>query len=430
MTLSWRPAALMTLGIIPAVILGSWLTVILWTVLVLAAILVDLVLAASPRSLTIERTVARSVRLSQKTESVLAVRNESKRFARGELRDAWQPSAGPSKTIHKIAIAPGSATRLRTTLVPTRRGDRTAEHLTLRLFGPLGCAARQLTLDAGSKLRVLPEFKSRQHLPSRLARLREMDGQSAVQLRGAGTEFDSLRPYVEGDDVRSIDWRATARAQEVTIRTWRPERDRRVVVVVDTSRTSAPRIGDEPRLDSFIEAALLMGALTSAAGDRVDLLAFDRTSRAQVSGKSGPELMSAFAHATSGLEPALVEADWGALIARVKKMVSQRALIVLLTNCDLTATDVGLLPVIGSLTKDHVVVLGRVIDPDTAQLAKTRNSSAEVYDAAAAERETLDLLAAQDLLKRAGVYVTARLPNELAPALADTYLDLKATGRL
>ena len=102
----------------------------------------------------------------------------------------------------------------------------------------------------------------------------------------------------------------------------------------------------------------------------------------------------------------------------------------LLTNCDLTATDVGLLPVIGSLTKDHVVVLGRVIDPHTAELAKTRTSSVEVYDAAAAERETLDLLAAQDLLKRAGVYVTARLPNELAPALADTYLDLKATGKL
>ena len=64
-----------------------------------------------------------------------------------------------------------------------------------------------------------------------------------LQVRGQGTEFDSLRDYVMGDDVRSIDWRASARRQQVVVRTWRPERDRRVVLVLDTSRTSAARRG-------------------------------------------------------------------------------------------------------------------------------------------------------------------------------------------
>lgn len=420
----------MAVGLFPAVLLESWLVVIAWAALVVALIIVDLMLAASPRKISVKRTVAHSVRLTQATTAQLTITNGSPRRAQGQLRDAWQPSAGPTKSLHTIDIPAGQARRIKTVLIPTRRGDRFAEHLTLRLFGPLGLAARQLTLDARSKLRVLPEFKSRQHLPSRLARLREMDGQSAVQLRGPGTEFDSLRPYVEGDDVRSIDWRATARAQDVTIRTWRPERDRRVVIVVDTSRTSAPRIGDEPRLDTFIESALLMGALTSAAGDRVELIAFDRAVRAQVSGKSGPELMSAFAQATSGLEPSLIEADWTALVATVRKRVTQRSLIVLLSNTDLSAVDVGLLPVIGSLTKDHVVILGRVTDPEVTAMAKLRQDSIEVYDAAAAERENLDLVAAQETLKRRGVHVTACLPHELAPAIADTYLDLKATGRL
>ncbi len=420
----------MAAGLIPVVILGSWLVVILWTLLVLALIGLDLRLAGSPRALEISRTVAHSVRLTEATTATLTVRNDGARRAKGLLRDAWQPSAGPVTNRHAIDIAAGSAARINTTLVPTRRGDRLAQHITVRLFGPLGMAARQLTLDAPSRLRVLPEFRSRQHLPSRLARLRELDGQAAVQLRGAGTEFDSLRPYVEGDDVRSIDWRATARAQAVTIRTWRPERDRRVVIVVDTSRTSAPRIGDEPRLDTYIESALLLGALASHAGDRVDLIAFDRSVRATVSGKHGPELMAAFAQATSGLEPTLVEADFPAMINAIKKRVSQRALIVLLSNSDLSATDIGLLPVVGALTRDHVVVLGRVTDPVTAELAKVRNSSVSVYDAAAAEREALDLAAAQEILLRRGVLVTARLPHQLAPALADTYLGLKAAGKL
>ena len=101
-----------------------------------------------------------------------------------------------------------------------------------------------------------------------------------MQIRGAGTEFDSLRDYVRGDDVRSIDWRATARRQNVVVRTWRPERDRRVVIVLDTSRTSAARIGDEPRLDTGIEASLLLSVLAERGGDRVDFLAFDRRVRA------------------------------------------------------------------------------------------------------------------------------------------------------
>ena len=116
-------------------------------------------------------------------------------------------------------------------------------------------------------MRVLPPFHSRKHLPSRLARLRELDGRAAVRVRGQGTEFDSLREYVRGDDVRSIDWRASARTRTVVVRTWQPERHRRVLLVLDTSRTSAGRVDDVPRLDSAMDAALLLAALASRAGD-------------------------------------------------------------------------------------------------------------------------------------------------------------------
>ncbi len=83
--------------------------------------------------------------------------------------------------------------------------------MTVRSIGPLGLWARQATLRAPGAIRVLPPFNSRRHLPSRLTRLRELDGRTAVMVRGQGTEFDSIREYVRGDDVRSIDWRATAR---------------------------------------------------------------------------------------------------------------------------------------------------------------------------------------------------------------------------
>ena len=131
-------------------------------------------------------------------------------------------------------------------------------------------------------MRSLPPFESRKHLPSRLARLRDLDGRAAVRVRGQGTEFDSLREYVRGDDVRSIDWRASARNRNVVVRTWQPERDRRVVLVLDTSRTSAGRVGDVPRLDSAMDAALLLAALAARAGDRIDFVAGDRRVRSRL----------------------------------------------------------------------------------------------------------------------------------------------------
>ena len=95
---------------------------------------------------------------------------------------------------------------------------------------------------------MLPPFRSRRHLPEKLSRLRQLDGQHRAQLRGQGSEFDSLREYVIGDDVRSIDWRATARLRDVMIRTWRPERDRQLLIMLDTGRTSAGRLGSRAGL--------------------------------------------------------------------------------------------------------------------------------------------------------------------------------------
>jgi uncharacterized protein (DUF58 family) len=280
------------------------------------------------------------------------------------------------------------------------------------------------------RLRVLPEFASRRHLPSRLARLRELDGRAAVQVRGPGTEFDSLREYVVGDDVRAIDWRATARRGDVVVRTWRPERDRRVLVVVDAGRTAAVRVLDAPRLDASIEAALLLGALASHAGDRVELLAYDRRVRARVAGTGAPRLMAGLADALATVDAELVETDWSGVVAHVRERLSQRALVVLLTALDPAAVEQGLLGVVGQLTARHQVVLASVADPEVAELRAARDDAAAVFDAAAAERVGLERQAVATRLRQRGVEVLEALPDELAPRLADTYLALKATGRL
>jgi len=274
--------ALVALGVVPIIATDSDLALLVWLALVAVLTTLDVLLAASPRRLRLRRELPAAVRLGESAVARLVVVNDGGRTLRGLLRDAWQPSAGAAPTRRRVVLRPGRAVTLTATLTPFRRGDRRADAVTVRSIGPLRLAGRQATLELPGTVRVLPRFSSRKHLPSRLARLRELDGRTSVMVRGQGTEFDSLREYVRGDDVRSIDWRATARRDDLVVRTWRPERDRRVVVVVDSGRTSAARVGDEPRLDTAIESALLLGALASRAGDRVDVVVFDRRVRGRV----------------------------------------------------------------------------------------------------------------------------------------------------
>ena len=430
MYLTSRSAWLAGVGTLLVLLAPRPLTVVTWSAVVMLLIVVDVAAAPSPRGLEVERSTPRTVRLGEATTTRLTVTSTSRRTMRLLVRDAWPPSAGATGERSTLTLPPGERRRTRTTLRPTRRGDREADLVTVRSLGPLGLAGRQVSMTAPSRLRVLPAFVSRRHLPSRLARLREMDGRSAVMVRGAGTEFDSLREYVIGDDVRSIDWRSTARRGEVVVRTWRPERDRRVLIVLDTGRMSAARVGGAPRLDTQIETTLLLTALASHAGDRVDVVAVDERQRAQVRGLSGPALISALADALAPVDAAVTETDWGLVGQVVSRSLSQRALVVVLTGLDGSCVDAVMMRVLAAMARDHTVLLASVTDPDLEVLRATRGDPEAVFTAAAAERDLLELAVVRERLRRAGVEVVEAVPAEVAPRVADTYLELKRAGRL
>jgi uncharacterized protein (DUF58 family) len=430
MAISGRFVLLVLLGVVPVLVLPGWGTVLLVAGLLTVLAAVDLLAAAPLRTVSVQRTEPGNVTLHAAVDAGLKVRNDGGRRLRGVLRDAWQPSAGAENPVQDVEVPAGEGRRVTVRLRPVRRGDLRAPHVTLRSFGPLLLAARQRTIDCPGSLRVLPPFHSRRHLPSKLRKLRELDGKAAVQIRGAGTEFDSLRDYVRGDDVRSIDWRATARRSAVVVRTWRPERDRRVVMVLDTSRTSAARIDDETRLDTGMEAALLLGVLAERGGDRVDFLAFDRRTRTRAGSAGQGNLLGQMVQAMAPLEPDLIEMDWPAVPAQVRAVSAHRSLVVLLTSLDGGAPEEGLLPVAAQLARQHVVVVAAVRDPQLGTMLGERDDATGVFRAAAAERALLQRAAISAELRRHGVSVVDAEPHQLPPRLADMYIRLKAAGTL
>jgi uncharacterized protein (DUF58 family) len=409
---------------------------------ILLAVAVDVVLAAPVRPLTFRRGGPGTVRLGESATLTLAVGNPGRRLARLRIRDAWPPSTGRQPAVLTVQLPPGERRVLSTVCTPTRRGDRSPVRVTVRSLGPLRLAGRQGRHAVPGALRVLPPFRSRRLLPEKFARLRIVEGLVATRGAGQGSEFDSLREYVIGDDARSIDWRASARRQSVAVRTYRPERDRRLVLVLDTGRTSAGRVADVTRLDHALDAALLLAALAARAGDRIDLLGHDTQPRAIVEGsRSSAATLPRLVAAMSRLEPVLLEADHTAMAGQILRLAPRRALVVIFTDLVPAVIEEGLLPALPALTARHVVLVAALGDPRVAEMGRTDRSAgtdplpaiddvAEAYGAAAATRSLLARARAAEMLRRRGVEVVDAPPHRFASDVSDAYLALKAAGRL
>src|SRR5258707_3152243 len=355
MTLTGRTGLVAVAGGLVIAVFGTGVASLIVNAAILAALAADLLFAASIGGLQVSRSGETKIGLGQTGTTTLTLINAGNRRLRGVVRDGWRPSAVAQPGRSRIDLPAGRRVTVTTTLTPSRRGDVAAGLVTIRSFGPLGLAGRQRSLAAPFTVRVLPAFLSRKHLPAKLARLRELDGHHRPMIPGQGSEVDSLRAYVLVADVRSIDWRSTARRADIVVRTWRPERDRRVGIVLDTGRTSAGRVGVDPtagdpggwpRLDWSMDAALLLAALAARAGDHVDFIAHDRVTRAGVYNASRSELLARLVDAMAPLQPALVESDARAMVAAVRRRIRQRALVVLLTDLNASALDEGLMAVL------------------------------------------------------------------------------------
>ncbi|GGK54968.1 DUF58 domain-containing protein [Nocardia camponoti] len=409
-------------------VLPSLFGVALACVVLAGFALVDIALTPRAGALPLSRTPLTVVRLGNSTDVELTVTNPTSAKIQGRLWDNWSETARAEGVAHDIVLPGNTRTRLSTTLRPAYRGDRVAGPVTLRLTGPMGFAGRQYQYDVPSRIRTLPAFASERLLRSKVKRLHHLDGRNVANTRGQGSEFDSFREYVAGDDVRAIDWRATARANDVLVRTWRPERNRHVLMVLDTSRAAAGRIGDGTRLDCSIEAALLLGGLAAAAGDTVDMLAFDEEVRAEVSGVSGTRLVGKLMHSLAPLVPRLVDSDTNALVRTIISRLRRRALIVWFTSLDPATVNEHLLPALPTLAKRHRVLIVSVADPDIAAAARDRTSADAIYQAAAAESVLSDRAMAAESLRRMGIAVITAAPEHLPEAIADEYLELKSAG--
>ena len=411
---------------------GLWPVLLLANLVLLLVVLVDVALATDPRRLEIDRELPPVIALRGAGEVTWRVRNPTNRTLRIALADELAPSLRASTRRLRGTVPGGAILRSTASLRPSRRGRFEIDGIVVRVEGPLGIGARQRWVEVPDLLRIHPAFPSREEAELRITRARILEvGLRSAKGRGGGTEFDQLREYGVDDEVRRIDWAATARAGKAMVRTYRAERNQNVILLLDNGRVMAGQVADVPRVEHAMDALMCLTTIATRLGDRCGLVAFDRTVRSVLPARSGRDQLGRMAEAMFDLEPALVESDYRGAFTHALARFRRRSMIVLFTDLVEQAVGESLLPALPLLVRHHIVLVAAVRDPDVVTWATAApDDVSDAYRATAATMALAERDRAIARLRGLGAIVIDVPPGQLAPRLADTYLELKARGGL
>jgi uncharacterized protein (DUF58 family) len=338
--------------------------------------------------------------------------------------------ADPEPRFAAVVVPARAEARLAYPIRPQVRGDRELGPVLLLERSPLGLLRRRMQTGAGTVVRVHPDT-SRFLQPDALdaRRLLSLLGARPARRRGDGLEFESLRDFVDGDDPRHVDWAASARRGRPVLRLYEHEQHHSIVLAVDRSRLMGGRSGLRTKLDFAVDAALALGFASLAAGDRVGLVVFDRRVEGRLAPRRHRRSLGALADVLCPVQPALVEADYAALVRDLAVHQRERALVVVLTDF-VEASSASLAGPIAVLARRHRVLLVAIRDPLLATF-QAGDAAASAAGAFPIERRIVldDLLREREAtlagLRRRGVESLDLPPEGVTTALLNRYLALR-----
>ncbi|HEX4611325.1 MAG TPA: DUF58 domain-containing protein, partial [Urbifossiella sp.] len=252
-----------------------------------------------------------------------------------------------------------------------------------------------------------------------------------VRFKGGSTEFESLREYTPGDDVRQVDWMATARRGRLTVRHREAERNQTVLLFVDCGRLMNATEGGTSKLDFAVDAALLLAHVALARGDRVGLCAFSGKVHAWLVPRGNTAQGRLIAETLYDLAGDFTETDHARALKFVTARYPKRSLLVVLTDFVDATTAAGMVAHLQLAARRHVVLFTALKDAFLARAAgAVPATEREGYRKAAAVDLLRERAAVLEQIRHAGGLVVDAVPGEITPPVINGYLEVMLGGRL
>jgi uncharacterized protein (DUF58 family) len=428
---------LLALGFVPLSLAWAW-PALKWAALaydlaLVAAALVDARRSRWPDGLSVERKFDGRFYTGGETEVKIEVANNSPRPLRLRVKDEYPPQMRlTSPREAEMMLPPYVSAALVYGAIPPRRGRFEFGRVAVRYRSRWRLVRRS---DFGARpesVKVYPNLRR-----AREAELKALGARSLVAAqrraawRGEGRDFESLRDYVPGDELRHVSWGATARRGKLTTRQYQIERDQTILVAIDAGRLMTARIEQETKFDSAIHAALALMSAAQRGGDNAGLVVFGRRVNSYVAPSRGRDQMDAVLEALHAVEPELIEPSYTRAFEYIAANCKRRALVVVLTDLVDEEGSRELLTSLKLLRPRHLPLVTTIADRDLrSALRETPESLRDLFNQSVAEEITAHREAALRLVERQGGLALDVTAATLAPNLLETYIRVKERGLL
>ena len=380
--------------------------------------------------LRVERELAGVWPVGAWNKVTLKLHNEDSRALMLDLYDDYPTTWEMAGLRHRTRIESGAWTAIGYRLCPDQRGRAHFGAPHLRVTSPLQLWTRTHRLGPVSEIKVFPDFSQLLgHTLSATDRRAPTAGAVRKRRRGEGTDFRQLREYRQGDAMRSIDWKATARMGRPITREYQEERDQQVVFLLDTGRRMQARDELTTHFDHALNAVLTLGFLAQKQGDAVGLMSFGGETRwlAPAKGRTGLDRLLAGVY---DLHPTEMAPDYTLAATDLLQRLSKRAFVVVITNLR-DEDDTALRTACELISTKHLVMCASLREK---VMDRVREEAVESLPDALRYSATVHYLQQRkEAIRRLGIRADRLIditPEKLSLTLVNRYLDIKESGQL
>ena len=409
-----------------------WLA-LLYNLLLFAAAFAESRFCQLPNGLMISREFGSRFAMGAETEVRIHIQNASNRSVSLLVKDEYPPQMSLNGLREgRIDVDAQSTATLIYGVKPPRRGRFEFGQTALRFRSKFKLIWCQTKVVEPVTVKVYPNMRR-----AREAELKALGARSLVSShrktswRGEGREFESMRDYVRGDELRHISWTATARRGKLMTRQYQIERDQTILIALDAGRLMTARIEQETKLDSAVHATLALFSAAARAGDNAGLIVFGRRIKSYLPPGRGRDHIESALEALHGVEPEMIEPSYSHAFEFIKANSKRRSLVVLLTDLVDEEGSKELLNSLHILRPRHLPLVVTIADRDLkAVVREIPTSVKDVFTQSVAEEIIHHREAALRMVESIGGLALDVTAAALAPALLETYLRVKERGLL
>ncbi|ROH95636.1 DUF58 domain-containing protein [Chryseobacterium daecheongense] len=318
------------------------------------------------------------------------------------------------------------------TLEPKERGEYHFGSLNVYVSSPIGFVSKRFNFQKDA---ALPSYPSFIHLRKyELMALQSeflLGGIKKIRKLGHTMEFEQIKDYVPGDDIRTINWKATSKVNRLMVNQFQDEKSQRIFMLIDTGRTMKMPFNGLSLLDYSINATMALSHIILKKGDRAGMMTFSKKTENKIAAENKSGQLKKISEALYNIKTNFFESDFNRLYQDVKYSINQRSLILLFTNFETLDGLNRQLKYLRGIAKNHLLVVVFFKNAELQTLIhKNPESMQEIYDEIIAEKFEFEKKLIIQELRKYGIYTVYTLPENLNIDVINKYLEIKARGIL